>query len=127
MPATVLYNIGEKHFIIESTLPVRIEVSVTDNGDLLAYAYRFEDKPGEHAEPIGAFDSTIKNRSWTYVPELGLSHPSEWDEPQSQEVTVTFFVHDDKQWIVAAGELFGPYASYLQASTALVAIVRSLP
>lgn len=69
MPATVLYNLGEKHFIIESTMPVRIEVSVTDNGDLIAHVYRHEDEPHEDTDPIGAFDSTIENRSWTYVQE----------------------------------------------------------
>jgi len=67
--ATVLYNIGEKHFIIESTMPVRIEVSVTDDGELITHVYRYEDEPDEDLDPIGAFDSTIENQSWTYTTE----------------------------------------------------------
>ena len=69
MPATVLYNLGEKHFIVESTMPVRIEVSATDDGDLIAHVYRYEDKSDEDTDPIGAFDSTIENHSWTYTQE----------------------------------------------------------
>lgn len=58
-----LQPIGEKHFILDASVPVRIEVSVTDDNELIAHAYRLEEA-GEDAEPIGAFDSTINNKEW---------------------------------------------------------------
>lgn len=59
-----LRPIGEKHFILEATTPVRIEVSVTEDNELIAHVYRYEDEPHEDLDPIGAFDSTISNKAW---------------------------------------------------------------
>jgi hypothetical protein len=49
------------------------------------------------------------------------------DELVEQEATVTLFVRDGGQWMTVAGELYGPYISYHEATEALPAILRQLP
>ena len=55
--------INDKHFIFQSNEPCRIEVS-NYNNTLIAHFYKGM-KINHKQEPLGAFDSSIENKSIT--------------------------------------------------------------
>lgn len=48
------------------------------------------------------------------------------NELVTQEATVNIFIRNGAQWVIVAGELFGPYPDYHAATSALPGIFRDL-
>lgn len=48
------------------------------------------------------------------------------NELETQEATVSIFIRNGAQWVMVAGELFGPYTDYYSATAALPEILRGL-
>lgn len=48
------------------------------------------------------------------------------NELETQEATVSIFIRNGAQWVLVAGEMYGPYKDYHAATQALPGIFRGL-
>lgn len=63
---------GVKHdFSVHSDEPVTVTVTQLREGNLIAYVYRTVE-PGEDEDPVGCYDSTVKNEGWEDPPPMPL-------------------------------------------------------
>jgi hypothetical protein len=51
------------HFLLSATEPMRVEVSMSKNGHLIAHVYKGT-KVDPEQRPVGAYDSSISNDGW---------------------------------------------------------------
>ncbi len=82
---------GKYHFVLQADTPVTVEIVMVKD-HLVAEVYEGANPSPDKAEPVGAFDSYVENKEWTFWPAKrvrgGTFKPMTWPPKLSRTAAI---------------------------------------